>query len=249
IESESSCLQIAEKLKSISRDAGIPFIFKSSYDKANRSSVNSFRGLGLEAGLKALEKVRTELEVAVLSDVHCREEVDAAASVLDVLQIPAFLCRQTDLIVAAASTGKPINVKKGQFMAPWDVENIIEKIRSAGNDNILITERGTCFGYNNLVVDMRAFAQMRSFGYPIIFDATHGVQLPGGKGHASGGEREFVVPLSRAAVGAGCDGLFIEVHQNPDEAPCDGPNMLQVDVLKDLLEQVKAIKEILAAGE
>jgi 2-dehydro-3-deoxyphosphooctonate aldolase (KDO 8-P synthase) len=244
IENESSCVEIAGELKSITEDAGIAFIFKSSYDKANRSSISSFRGPGLDAGLKILEKVRGKVGVPVLSDIHCRAEVDSAASVLDVLQIPAFLCRQTDLVLAAARTGKPVNIKKGQFMAPWDVENIIEKVRSVGNDNIIVTERGTCFGYNNLVVDMRSLPQMREFGYPVVFDATHSVQLPGGRGHASGGQREFVIPLGRAAVAAGCDGLFIEVHQKPEEAPCDGPNMLSLDEVKVFLKQVKAIGEI-----
>ncbi len=244
IESEDSCLHVANELKSISADAGVPLIFKSSYDKANRSSIESFRGPGLEAGLKILQRVKTELGIPVLSDVHCREEVDTAAGALDMIQIPAFLCRQTDLIVAVARTGKPVNIKKGQFAAPWDVGNILEKIRSAGNDNIVITERGTCFGYNDLVVDMRSLPQLRKFGYPVIFDATHSVQRPGGRGSASGGEREFVVPLSRAAVGAGCDGLFLEVHPNPDSALCDGPNMLPLNELKTLLRQVKAIWEI-----
>jgi 2-dehydro-3-deoxyphosphooctonate aldolase (KDO 8-P synthase) len=246
IENESSCVEIAGELKSITEEAGIAFIFKSSYDKANRSSISSFRGPGLDAGLKILEKVRGAVGVPVLSDIHCREEVDSAASVLDVLQIPAFLCRQTDLVLAAAGTGKPVNIKKGQFMAPWDVENIIEKVRSVGNDNIIVTERGTCFGYNNLVVDMRSLPQMREFGYPVVFDATHSVQLPGGIGHASGGQREFVIPLGRAAVAAGCDGLFIEVHRKPEEAPCDGSNMLSLDEVRGFLKQVMAIEEIVA---
>ncbi len=246
IENESFCVEIAGALKSITEEVGIAFIFKASYDKANRSSISSFRGPGLDAGLKILEKVRGEVGVPVLSDIHCREEVDSAASVLDVLQIPAFLCRQTDLVLAAAGTGKPVNIKKGQFMAPWDIGNIIEKVRSVGNDNVFVTERGTCFGYNNLVVDMRSLPQMREFGCPVVFDATHSVQLPGGMGHASGGQREFVMPLGRAAVAAGCDGLFIEVHRKPEEAPCDGPNMLSLDKVKGFLKQVKAIEEIVA---
>ena len=244
IESESVCMKIAEELKSITQQIEIPFIFKASYDKANRTSHNSFRGPGLERGLRILEKVKTEFAIPVLSDVHCREEVESAACVLDILQIPAFLCRQTDLVVSAAKTGKPVNIKKAQFIAPWDVENVLEKIKSCGNENIVITERGTCFGYNNLVVDMRTFTQLRKFGYPVIFDATHSVQLPGGRGSESGGEREFVVPLSRAAIGAGCDGLFLEVHPNPDEALCDGPNMLPLGELRNLLEQVMAIDTI-----
>jgi 2-dehydro-3-deoxyphosphooctonate aldolase (KDO 8-P synthase) len=247
VESESSCLEIAGELKSMTQEVGIPFIFKASYYKGNRTSRSSFRGPGLEKGLRVLEKVKTEFAVPVLSDVHCREEVEAAACVLDMLQIPAFLCRQTDLIISVAETGKAVNIKKGQFIAPWDVENILEKVISCGNENIVITERGTCFGYNNLIVDMRTFAQLRKFGYPVIFDATHSVQLPGGRGSASGGEREFVIPLSRAAVGAGCDGLFLEVHPEPDKALCDGPNMLPLNEVKNLLEQVMAIDAIVKA--
>jgi len=244
IESENSCLKTAKELKSITQNMGIPFIFKSSYDKANRTSTDSFRGPGAEEGLKILEKVKSITGVPVLSDIHCREEVKPAARVLDILQIPAFLCRQTDLITAAAKTGKPINIKKGQFVAPWDVKNIIDKVKNCGNENITVTERGTCFGYNNLIVDMRALPQLRELGYPVIFDATHSVQLPGGQGHASGGNREFVIPLSRAAVAAGCDGLFLEIHPNPDEAPCDGPNMLPMSELENLLSQVMAIDSI-----
>ncbi len=244
IESESICLEIAGELKSITQKAGVSFIFKSSYDKANRTSHNSFRGPGLERGLKILDRVKSEFNVPVLSDIHCREAVETAACVLDMLQIPALLCRHADLILSVAETGKPMNIKKGQFMAPLDVENIIEKVRSCKNENIVITERGTCFGYNNLVVDMRGFALLGKFGYPVIFDATHSVQLPGGRGSVSGGQREFVVALSRAAIGAGCDGLFLEVHPNPDEALCDGPNMLPLSKLRDLLEQVVAIDSI-----
>ena len=247
IESEISCLRIAEKLKVLTDKQGIPFIFKASYDKANRSSIKSFRGPGIKSGIKILEKVKTRLEIPVLSDIHCREEVKIAADVLDVLQIPAFLCRQTDLVTAAARTGKPINVKKGQFLSPDDIGNIIEKIESTGNKSIIITERGTCFGYNNLIVDMTAIPRMRKFGYPVIFDAAHSVQLPGGMGNASGGEREFVIPLGKAAVAAGCDGLFIETHEHPERALCDGPNMLKIGDLKDFLEQVKAIKKIVEA--
>lgn len=244
IESEDICLEIAGELKSITQEIGISFIFKSSYDKANRSSINSFRGPGSEEGLRILKRVKAEFGVPVLSDVHCREEVEVAASVLDMLQIPALLCRQTDLIISVAKTGKPVNIKKGQFIAPLDVGNIVEKVRSSGNENVVITERGTCFGYNNLVVDMRTFIQLRKFACPVIFDATHSVQLPGERGSASGGEREFVIPLSRAAIAAGCDGLFLEVHPNPDEALCDGPSMLPISELRDLLEQVMAIDGI-----
>lgn len=242
IESEQMCLKTAGRIKSITEKLGVPFVFKSSYDKANRTHIESFRGPGLDAGLKILKKVRTEFEIPVLSDVHCREEVDSACNVLDVLQIPAYLCRQTDLIVAAAKTGKALNIKKGQFVAPWDMKNILGKAESSGNKNIIVTERGTVFGYNNLVVDMRVFAELRKFGYPVIFDGTHSVQLPGGQGTSSGGQREYVPALSRAAVAAGCDGLFLEVHPDPDEALCDGPNMLPISRLQELLQQVLAIR-------
>jgi 2-dehydro-3-deoxyphosphooctonate aldolase (KDO 8-P synthase) len=225
----------------------VPFIYKSSYDKANRSSVNSYRGPGLVEGLRILKKVRDSLKIPVLSDVHQVSEVDPAAEVLDVIQIPAFLCRQTDLILAAAATGKPVNVKKGQFVAPRDMKNVVDKILSKGNEAILLTERGTSFGYNNLVVDMRGLAIMQSFGYPIVFDATHSVQLPGGAGDRSGGEREYVPALARAAVAFGVDALFMEMHENPDRTLpdgrplSDGPNMLRIDDLPALLGQLGAI--------
>ncbi|MEK7698412.1 MAG: 3-deoxy-8-phosphooctulonate synthase, partial [Nitrospirota bacterium] len=232
IETEKSTIDAAKRLKKISEKLNVPLIFKSSYDKANRTSISSPRGPGIEKGLKILEKVKKETGMPVLSDIHSPEEVAYAAEVLDVFQIPAFLCRQTDLIVAASKTGKPVNIKKGQFLAPWEVKNIIEKFTSTGNHNLLITERGTSFGYNNLVVDMRSILIMQEFGYPVIFDATHSVQLPGGLGSASGGQREFVAPLSKAAVAVGCNGLFLEVHQDPDKALCDGPNMLRLDDLE-----------------
>ena len=247
IENERHALMTAERLAAIAADRRVPFIYKSSYDKANRSSVNSYRGPGLVEGLRILRKVRDTLRVPVLSDVHQVSEVDPAAEVLDVIQIPAFLCRQTDLLLAAAATGKPVNVKKGQFVAPRDMKNVVDKILSKGNEAILLTERGTSFGYNNLVVDMRGLAIMRSFGYPIVFDATHSVQLPGGAGDRSGGEREYVPALARAAVAFGVDALFMEMHENPDRTLpdgrplSDGPNMLRIDDLPRLLEQLGAI--------
>ncbi|MFC1657950.1 3-deoxy-8-phosphooctulonate synthase [Candidatus Omnitrophota bacterium] len=245
IESEALCLSAAGAIKGICAKLHTPFIFKSSYDKANRTSVDSFRGPGLEAGLKILAKVKEKLDIPVISDVHCKEELKKAARVLDAIQIPAFLCRQTDLLLAAAKTGKTVNIKKGQFLAPWDALSIIKKIESAGNKNILITERGVSFGYNNLVSDFRALAIMRDFGYPVIYDATHSVQLPSSLGKASGGQRQFVSGLARAAVAFGCDGLFIEVHPRPEKAPCDGPNMIDLVQLEKLLREVRAIEKAL----
>lgn len=245
IESRENCLRIAKQLKIITARFKIPFIFKSSYDKANRTSGKSYRGPGAEKGLKILKEVKDALGVPILSDIHCSAEIKSAAKVLDVIQIPALLSRQTDLIKDAAATGKIINIKKGQFSAPWDMAEVIKKIESAGNKNILITERGTSFGYNNLVSDFRSLVIMRRFGYPIIYDATHSVQLPGGAGVASSGESEFVPHLSRAAVAVGCDGLFLEVHENPQEALCDGPNMLSLQQLEELLRQVKEINRIM----
>jgi len=245
IESRENTLRTAKQLKNITDKLKVPFIFKSSYDKANRTSGKSYRGPGAESGLKILKEVRDKLGLAVLSDVHSREEVKAAAKVLDVIQIPALLSRQTDLIKAAAATGKVINIKKGQFSAPWDMAEVIKKIESAGNKNILITERGTSFGYNNLVSDFRSLIIMRRFGYPIIYDATHSVQLPAGAGAVSSGESEFVPHLSRAAVAVGCDGLFLEVHENPKAALCDGPNMLSLSGLEELLRQVKEINRLM----
>jgi len=244
IESEALCDEVAAFLKSLSERLNLPVIFKSSYDKANRSSLHSYRGPGLEKGLKVLEAVRLRYNLPVLTDIHSPEEAREAAQVVDVLQVPAFLCRQTDLVLAASETGKPVNVKKGQFLAPWDVKNIIEKFISTGNKKILITERGTTFGYNNLVVDMRGLQVMKGFGYPVVFDATHSVQLPGGQGTASGGQREFVPALTRAAVAAGVDGLFMEVHPEPDRALCDGPNMLPMSELEPLLKTVIEIDSI-----
>jgi 2-dehydro-3-deoxyphosphooctonate aldolase (KDO 8-P synthase) len=244
IENEALTLRIAEFLKTLSLELGIELVFKASYDKANRTSVTSFRGPGLEEGLRILQRVKEQLELPVVSDVHDITQIGAAAQVLDMLQIPAFLSRQTDLLVAAGQTGKPINLKKGQFSAPWDIEHGIEKIRSTGNEQILLTERGASFGYNNLVTDMRSLVIMRETGYPVIFDATHSVQLPGGAGGSSGGQRQYVGALSRAAAATGIDGLFWEVHENPDQALCDGPNSLPLDRLKPLLQKILAIDAI-----
>ena len=244
IESERHAMTTAEKLKRITGDAGVPFIFKSSYDKANRSSLDSFRGPGLKKGLAILKKIKQELNLPVLSDIHSVEEVDPAAQVLDVLQIPAFLCRQTDLLVKAAKSGRPVNVKKGQFMAPWDMKNVVNKLVKSGCKKILLTERGFMFGYNNLVVDMRSLVLLRDLGYPVVFDATHSLQLPGGKGSKSGGQRELIPDLVRGAVAVGCDMLFMEVHPNPDKAKSDGPNMLKLSHLPPLLKQIKTLDRV-----
>ncbi len=248
IESEKEAFTHAKDIKNICKRQDIPFIFKSSYDKANRSSLTSYRGPGLDIGLGILARIKKDLKVPVLSDVHCRSELDKAKKVLDIIQVPAFLCRQTDFILEVAGTKRAVNIKKGQFLAPWDIENIIKKVESTGNRNIIITERGTVFGYNNLVSDMRSLEIMRSFGYPVIYDATHSVQLPGERGVSSGGERRFVQGLSRAAVAMGCDGLFIEVHNAPDRAACDGPNMIDIKALERLLRYVKKIDSIVVTG-
>jgi 2-dehydro-3-deoxyphosphooctonate aldolase (KDO 8-P synthase) len=245
IESADSTLAIAAALKELTAGLNIGFIFKASYDKANRTAVSAYRGPGLKDGLAVLARIKHELDVPVLSDVHSVDEVAAAAEVLDVIQIPAFLCRQTDLLLAAAATGKPVNVKKGQFLAPWDVAHVVAKIASTGNRRVLLTERGVMFGYNNLVVDFRAIAILQqTTGCPVIFDATHSVQLPGGAGQSSGGQREFAPVLARAAVAAGANGIFMEVHPDPDRALCDGPNSLRLDMLPPLLAQLKAIHEL-----
>jgi len=240
IESEQSTLAIAADLKKVADSWEIPLIFKSSYDKANRTSHRSFRGPGLKEGLEILASVRRELNLPVLSDVHSVAEVEEAAKVLDIIQIPAFLCRQTDLIMAAAATGKPVNVKKGQFMAPWDMINVVAKIHAQGNRQVLLTERGTSFGYNNLVVDMRSLQLMKEHGL-VVFDATHSVQLPGGAGESSGGDRHFVESLARAAVAVGVDGVFLEVHSDPERARCDGPNSLPISHIEDLVRVLLAI--------
>lgn len=244
IETESHTMRHAGNIKKICNKLDIGFIFKSSYDKANRSSIKSYRGPGIDRGLKILAKVKKELDVPILSDVHCRSELNKAKDVLDIIQIPAFLCRQTDFIKEVAKTNRIVNIKKGQFLSPWDVKNIIDKIEDAGNKNIIVTERGVMFGYNNLVSDFRSLEIMKEFGYPIVYDATHSVQLPGGRGCASGGERRFVTGLSRAAAAVGCDGLFLEVHEDPDKAPCDGPNMITLEMLEKLLKDVKKIDAI-----
>lgn len=243
IENETGAYEIAAFLKSVTEKLGIPFIFKASYDKANRTSITSFRGPGLERGLEILWRIRSDLGLPVISDVHQVSEIEAAAAVLDVIQIPAFLCRQTDLIVAAAKTGKPINIKKGQFLAPWDMAHVAEKARSAGNQRILLTERGASFGYNNLVADMRSIHIMQQTGCPVIFDATHSVQLPGGAGGRSGGQREYAPVLAKAAVAAGCDGVFMEVHPDPDRALSDGPNAIALATAEELLARLKAVQE------
>ncbi len=240
IESGQATLAVAAELKKLADKWQLPLIFKSSYDKANRTSHRSFRGPGLEEGLEILATVRREFNLPVLSDVHSVAEVEQAAKVLDILQIPAFLCRQTDLIMAAAGTGKPVNVKKGQFMAPWDMTNVVAKVHAQGNRQVLLTERGTTFGYNNLVVDMRSLQFMREQGL-VVFDATHSVQLPGGAGESSGGDRRFVETLARAAVAVGVDGVFLEVHNDPEQARCDGPNALPLGNMEDLVRVLLAI--------
>ncbi|MDT8903802.1 3-deoxy-8-phosphooctulonate synthase [Anaeroselena agilis] len=244
LENPDRARMIGREVKAIADRLGIPYIFKASYDKANRSAYNSFRGPGLTEGLAVLADIKADLKVPVLSDIHCTTQVGPAAAVLDILQIPAFLCRQTDLVHAAAATGKVVNVKKGQFLAPGDMKNVVQKILEAGNENILLAERGATFGYNNLVVDMRSLPIMRSFGYPVVFDATHSVQLPGGAGATSSGQREYVAYLARAAVAAGVDALFMEVHDNPAEALSDGPNMLYIEQLAPLLEDLLAIDAV-----
>ena len=244
IEDPERVLRIGREMKAICGRLGLPYIFKASFDKANRSSWKSFRGPGLTEGLKILKAVKEELQVPVVSDIHDASQAEPAAEVLDILQIPAFLCRQTDLLQAAARTGKCINVKKGQFMAPSDMKNVAEKISHEGNENIILTERGVSLGYHNLVVDMRSFPIMREFGYPVVFDATHSVQLPGGAGTHSSGQRQFIGNLARAAAGSGIDGVFMEVHDNPEEALCDGPNMLYLTQVEGLLRDMMAIKAI-----
>jgi len=245
IESRESALRHAEALKAAADRVGVPYIFKSSYDKANRSSVNSFRGLGIIQGLAILSEVKRQIGVPILTDVHEIDQVGAAKEVADILQIPAFLCRQTDFVVAVAQSGNVVNVKKGQFLAPWDMVNVIAKIRSTGNERILLTERGASFGYNNLVSDMRSLVVMRELGYPVVFDATHSLQLPGGLGNASGGERKFIPALARAGVAAGVDALFMEVHEDPDHALSDGPNSLALEHFGKVIEVVKAIDALI----
>ena len=244
IESEAATLRSAERLIEITSKVGMQLVFKASYDKANRTSVTSFRGPGMKEGLRILAKVKEVFGLPLLSDIHGIEQIDEAATVLDILQIPAFLCRQTDLVVAAAKSGKTLNIKKGQFLAPWDMKNVIGKAVDSGNDNLILTERGVSFGYNNLVSDMRSLPIMRDMGFPVVFDATHSVQLPGGQGGSSGGQREFVEYLGRAAVATGIDGIFMEVHADPDKALCDGPNSVKLADLAELLKKLKAIDAI-----
>ena len=243
VESEGMAIDTAGELKSICSDLKIPFIYKSSFDKANRSSKDSFRGPGQEEGLRILAEVKSQLDVPVLTDVHEDTPMQEVASVVDVLQTPAFLCRQTNFILNAASQGKPVNVKKGQFLSPWEMQNVVDKAKSTGNDSIMVCERGFSFGYNNLVSDMRSLAVLRGTGCPVVFDATHSVQLPGGKGSASGGQREFIPVLARSAIAAGVAGVFMETHPNPDEALSDGPNAWPLDKMRELLETLKTIDE------
>jgi len=241
IESREHALRHAAALRAIAERAGVPFIYKSSFDKANRTSLQSYRGPGLDAGLEILAAVKREIGVPVLTDVHEREQVQPVAQVVDVLQTPAFLCRQTDFLLQVAESGKPVNVKKGQFLAPWDMGPVLQKMASTGNTQLMVTERGVTFGYNNLVADMRSLAVMAEFGYPVIYDAGHSVQLPGGQGKTSGGQRQFIRVLARAAVAVGVDAVFLEVHENPDQALSDGPNSYRLDELEQLLRELKRI--------
>jgi len=247
IESEASAFRHAKALKAMTAKLGMPFVFKASYDKANRTSIRSYRGPGIKKGLAVLQKIKDELGLPVLSDVHCREELKSRESPLDIIQIPAFLCRQTDLIVAAAETGKAVNVKKGQFLAPWDMQHVIKKIESTGNRKVILTERGISFGYNNLVSDFRSLLIMKQYGYPVVYDATHSVQAPSGKGDKSGGDSCFVPYLASAAVTCGADGIFVEVHEDPDKALSDGPNMIRLGDLECVLQRLLRIKQACTA--
>ena len=244
IESEEHAMMMARECRARAQAAGLDFVFKSSFDKANRSSINSFRGLGMDAGLDILSTIKQELNIPVVTDVHDVAQIDATAAVADILQIPAFLCRQTDLIVAAARSGRAVNIKKGQFLAPEDARNIVEKARRAGSERVMITERGVSFGYNNLVVDMRSFPIMSDFGVPVVFDVTHSLQLPGGKGDATGGLPQYIEPLARAGVACGVDAVFMEVHEAPERAPSDGPNMLPLERMGPLLDSLSAIHNL-----
>jgi 2-dehydro-3-deoxyphosphooctonate aldolase (KDO 8-P synthase) len=244
IESESHARTMAERVSKIAADSGIPYIFKASYDKANRSSIKAFRGPGLSEGLRILGKIKAELKLPILTDIHEASQAEPAAEVADILQIPAFLARQTDLLLAAAKTGRIVNIKKAQFLSPWDMGNVAEKVASSGNSNIILTERGASFGYNNLVVDMRSFPVLQKFGYPVVYDVTHSVQIPGGLGNASGGQPEFIETLARAGVAAGVDGLFLETHDNPAAALSDGPNALPLAQLPQLVSHVKELSSM-----
>ena len=245
VESAQHALFMAQEIKDICKRVGVDFIYKSSFDKANRSSIESFRGGGMEKGLEVLAQVKAEIEVPVITDVHETWQVEKVAEVADIIQIPAFLCRQTDLLIESAKSGKAVNVKKGQFLAPWDAKNIVEKLQNAGCEKILLTERGTSFGYNNLVVDLRSFPIMRSFGVPVVFDVTHSLQLPGGLGKATGGQAEYIEHFARAGVACGVDAVFMEVHDNPANAPSDGPNQLPLTKLEKLLYKLKAIHNLI----
>ena len=249
IESEAHARKMAEQVARTAADAAMPFIFKASYDKANRSSAKAFRGPGLKEGLRILAKIKEDLKLPLLTDIHDASQAAEAAEVCDILQIPAFLSRQTDLLVAAAKTGRVVNVKKGQFLSPWDMTNVVEKIANAGNPNIVVTERGASFGYQNLVVDVRAFPILQKLGYPVVFDVTHSVQLPGGQGHASGGQPEFIEPLARAGVAAGVDGIFLETHDNPSAALSDGANALPLTQLAGLLARLKELASLVRKWE
>jgi 2-dehydro-3-deoxyphosphooctonate aldolase (KDO 8-P synthase) len=244
IESESHARMMAERVAKIATEAGIPYIFKASYDKANRSSIKAFRGPGLAEGLRILGKIKSDLYLPIVTDIHDASQAAPAAEVADILQIPAFLARQTDLLLAAAKTGRIINIKKGQFLSPWDMGNVAEKVASTGNHSIILTERGASFGYNNLVVDMRTFPVLQNFGYPVVFDVTHSVQLPGGQGHASGGQPEFIETLARAGVATGVDGIFLETHDNPSAALSDGPNALPLAKIPPLLSRLKELSSL-----
>jgi 2-dehydro-3-deoxyphosphooctonate aldolase (KDO 8-P synthase) len=244
IESEAHARSMAERVAKIAGDANVPYVFKASYDKANRSSVKAFRGPGLSEGLRILSKIKSDLHLPILTDIHDASQAAPAAEVVDILQIPAFLSRQTDLLVAAARTGRIINVKKAQFLSPWEMGNVVEKIAAADNQKIILTERGASFGYNNLVVDMRTFPVLAKFGYPVVYDVTHSVQLPGGQGHASGGQPEFIEPLARAGVATGVDGIFLETHDNPAAALSDGPNALPLAQLPQLLARLKELSTL-----
>lgn len=243
IESEEMAMDIAEKMKAITDKLGIDYTFKGSFDKANRTSIHSKRGLGIDEGLIILQKVKDTYNIPVATDIHESWQAEPVGKVVDIVQIPAFLCRQTDLLVAAAKTGKCINIKKAQFLAPWDMKNCLQKVVESGNSNVMLCERGTSFGYNTLVVDMTGLVEMKKFGYPVIFDATHSVQKPGGKGDATGGNREYVEYLAKAAIAVGVDGLFMETHQNPDEAWSDGPNMVKLDDMEELLTKLVKVYE------
>jgi 2-dehydro-3-deoxyphosphooctonate aldolase (KDO 8-P synthase) len=245
LEDDSITMETARSLKEICGRLGLPFVFKSSFDKGNRTSVKSYRGPGMEKGLKTLDKVRSELDVPIITDIHTPEQAAPVAEVVDALQIPAFLCRQTDLLVAAANTNKPVNIKKGQFLSPWEMRNVVEKFTSAGSHNLMLTERGTSFGYNNLIVDFRSFAIMRNFGYPVIYDVTHSLQLPGGLGAKSGGQSEFAPMMMRAAAAAGIDGVFFETHPDPSKALCDGSNMIPLNEVESALKGAVSVSDVI----